>query len=195
MSNLNALRISDNARYDTANTTITIPYKFKEDVNTFIMLDSASVCRDKTMKGHWLHRNVWPNYTYKKYGDYSWKFDSLRGDYAHVLNCTSQGYYTPRTMDPRYDDWTVECWASWLNSDSGGYATTIGGAYGSCLFHISNDYYVGIVNGTKSYFLLHGTRSIIARHLCKHPFSVSNALLVDLDCRHCRSVVSWFYAN
>ena len=147
MSNLNALRISDNARYDTANTTITIPYKFKEDVNTFIMLDSASVCRDKTMKGHWLHRNVWPNYTYKKYGDYSWKFDSLRGDYAHVLNCSSQGYYTPRTMDPRYDDWTVECWASWLNSDSGGYATNIGGAYGSCLFHIVNVYYVGIVNG------------------------------------------------
>jgi hypothetical protein len=146
MSNLNALRISDNARYDTANTTLTIPTRFIEDANTFLMLDDASVQNDKTLSGQFMVRNVWPNYTYKKYGDYSWFFDNKRSnDMRASIEFHNHAYYTMRTMDPRYDDWTIECWASWLNTDSGGVA--FDGSYGNCLFHLTNEYWVGVVNG------------------------------------------------
>jgi len=146
MSNLNALRISENARYDTAATTITIPTKFVEDANTHLMFDDASTQNDKTLNSQFMVRNVWPNFTFKKYGDYSWRFDNKRSDgYASRIEFHNHAYYTNRTMDPRYDDWTIECWASWLNTDSGGVA--FNNAQGNCLFHISNVYWIGLSNG------------------------------------------------
>ena len=143
MSNLNAFRISDNARYDTANTTLSIPTKFVEDANTYLMFDNASVENEKTLNGQFMVRNVWPNYTYKKYGDYSWRFDNKRSEgYASRIEFHNHAYYTNRTMDPRYDDWTMECWASWLHTDSGGAAFQ--NTIGNCLFHITNEYWVGV---------------------------------------------------
>ena len=149
MSNLYGFRVSDNARYDTTSTTIPImsPSTYVEDANTQVIYGRHSVITDKTLRGNWVSYNVFPNYTFKKYGDYSLKFDNrFTGNYRSNIQISgSPNYYEPRPIQIRRGDYTVECWASWLAANSGGLAIS-SNSNRHCLWHIKNYVYVGITD-------------------------------------------------
>jgi len=150
-------RISNSARYNNSNTTITIPTTmWTYDANTAMLTNFESPFMDRVSKCPSLWYRPGVSTTYKKFGNGSIKFMNRNFNSAVISQITDRidivaGNWSDTVMDFRIYDFTIEGWACWKDATAGGKAFSngnTGSTPGSALWGYANNMRVGIdING------------------------------------------------
>jgi len=152
-------RISNSARYNNSNTTITIPTTmWTYDANTTALVNWEGPFTDRAGKMNSQWARVGVSTTYKKFGNGSMHFTNKYFSNPQQTNpyqidrlYIQANNYMQKQFDFRHYDWTIEGWACWHDSTAGGKAFSVGNTginKGTVLWHFNNILRVGIdING------------------------------------------------
>lgn len=170
--NCGSIRLSTIARYDNALTTYTMPRYFEEDEYTYTLVGRRHAIPERTKSTSFRNYESWASMDYGKFGK-SLKF-TPRSNRAVFIDI-SNNYWNPVEFDTRYGDFTWECWAAWLDPNSGGRAYGATGN-GNTLWHYNNALGVGITQtgkwefawfyysgATKVYYNTNGSSTFLRR--------------------------------
>jgi len=156
-------RISNIARYNNLNTTITIPSTtWTYDANTISLINYEGPFTDRAGKlsSQWFRAGI--STTYKKFGNGSIKFMNKNYNGSQITNLSSSQFdfiyltgnmgYSTNILEFRISDFTIEGWACWHDDTAGGKSFSQGwnGNHpGSILWHLRDTMRVGIDNNGK----------------------------------------------
>lgn len=140
-----SMRVSDTARYDNDASFYTMPTKmWVYDQNTFAIARHGMPFFDSTMRNPWSTYGATVDKTHTKFSNASMFFPNDAQNTTHVARAgLSSSTWEIWPKDARYEDFTVECWASWWDVASGGKAFGTN-TEGSCLYHYANGFWVGV---------------------------------------------------
>jgi len=129
------LRISNVARYNNDATTCAIPSeKYVRDQYTVYATDIDGIFMDVARKMSHIPYGVGASSDIGKFGRKSMMFANKENTLVERLS-TTYGYWSNRAMDPEFQDFTIEMWASYWDLASGGQSIPAGGRI---LFHWSH---------------------------------------------------------
>lgn len=117
-----SIHISDIARYNNDLTTYTIPFDgWKPDNNTVSLTNSESPYFSTKTGMNQMAYGIIPNYTQKKFGRSSFKFQGI--DQTNAIGpdriVWSKNSWPIYDSDSRQKDFTIECWAQYWDQPIG----------------------------------------------------------------------------
>ena len=112
---IGGIRISDSVRYSPDATTYTVPFDgYAFDNNTVSLINAEGPNLEINLQVGQLNYGLIPNYSHKKFGSGSFRFQTLDQTNSVVARMyfaeNSWRYYN---LDMRMRDITMECWCTW----------------------------------------------------------------------------------
>lgn len=136
------IRISDVARYSNDTTTYAIPTEmWPIDANCVVLSNANGPYYPKSASSTVMHYGTTVSYQYKKFGTGSMLFNNKETTLSERVYM-GENYWRAHNLTTRRGDFTIECWACWKDSASGG--TAPNGTAGNVLWHYNNHIWVGI---------------------------------------------------
>jgi hypothetical protein len=114
------------------------------DKNTYMLAQLGNPFSDSTLRNPWNMYGSTVDRQHVKYSNASMFFPNDAVNTNHVARTNLGGStWEIWPKDTRYEDFTIECWASWWDTASGGkgFGTN---TEGSCLIHYANSFWIGI---------------------------------------------------